>query len=49
MTGDFEEIFYLADRILVLYKGEVVGEVDPASVSVDTLSLMMMGVRADEQ
>lgn len=47
ITGDFEELFYLADRICVLCKGEIVGEVDPKTVSVDTLSRMMMGVKAD--
>ena len=49
ITGDFEELFYLADRICVLYKGQIIGEVDPKTVNVDTLSRMMMGVKADAQ
>jgi simple sugar transport system ATP-binding protein len=33
----------LSDRILVMYEGEVVGEVDPATATRDTIGLMMAG------
>jgi ABC-type uncharacterized transport system ATPase subunit len=33
----------LSDRVVVLYEGRIVGEVDPKSVSEEEIGLMMTG------
>ena len=35
----------LSDRILVMYEGEIVGEVDPKKISVQELGLYMAGAK----
>jgi len=39
---ELEEVRSLADRILVLYEGEIVGELDP-SASEEQLGILMTG------
>lgn len=46
MSGDFEELFTLSDRIVVLFNGEIVGERSGAEATVAELGSMMMGVNA---
>ena len=48
LSGDFEELFALSDRIVVLYRGRIVGEVVPEKTTVREVGMMMMGVTADE-
>ena len=36
----------LSDRILVMYEGEVISEVEPGTSTREALGLMMAGVRA---
>jgi len=43
ISSELDEVFALADRIAVIYKGEIVGIVD-ASVSREKLGLMMAGI-----
>jgi general nucleoside transport system ATP-binding protein len=43
---ELEEIFALADRILVMFEGEIVGEFPP-NVSENTLGLAMTGVKQE--
>ena len=33
----------LSDRLLVMYEGEIVGELDPAQITMDELGLYMAG------
>ncbi|SFQ10152.1 simple sugar transport system ATP-binding protein [Oscillibacter sp. PC13] len=44
-SGDFEELLYLSDRILVLYKGMIFAETTPEQTTVNQLGSMMMGVK----
>ncbi len=44
ISGEMEELFGLSDRIIVLYRGKVVGEVNPRDVSIYDVGRMMMGV-----
>jgi simple sugar transport system ATP-binding protein len=44
---ELEEVVSLADRILVIYEGGIVGEFDP-SVSEDELGMAMTGARVQE-
>lgn len=43
MSLELDEVMNLADRILVMYEGEIVGELDPKKVSVEELGLYMAG------
>jgi simple sugar transport system ATP-binding protein len=43
ISSELDEVVALADRIAVIYKGEIVGIVD-ASVSREKLGLMMAGI-----
>jgi simple sugar transport system ATP-binding protein len=45
ISEDLDEILLLGDRIAVLHGGEIAGTVETGSVTVETLGLMMAGVR----
>ncbi|MBU1141673.1 MAG: ATP-binding cassette domain-containing protein, partial [Firmicutes bacterium] len=42
---EIEEIMNLSDRILVMYEGEVVGELDPKEITINELGLYMSGAK----
>jgi len=44
ISSELDEVLELADRIAVIYKGEIVGEVRP-DVSREKLGLMMAGIK----
>lgn len=44
LSGDFEELFALSDRLVVLYRGKIAGEVRPQETDVGEVGRMMMGV-----
>lgn len=43
ISADLDELRALSDRISVLYAGEIVGEVDPTTVTNEQLGLLMAG------
>lgn len=43
ISEDLDELLTLSDRIAVLHGGEIMGIVDPATVTLDELGLMMAG------
>lgn len=43
VSAELEEVTALADRLLVIYKGKIVGEVDPKTTSTEEIGLMMTG------
>ncbi len=43
VSVELEEVMSLSDRIIVLYRGQVAGEVDPATVSQREIGLLMGG------
>ncbi len=45
---ELDEVMNVADRILVMYEGEIVGEFDPGTVTVEELGLYMAGSRRKE-
>ena len=45
---ELDEVMNLSDRILVMYEGEIVGELDPKTVSVQELGLYMAGAKRDK-
>jgi len=42
---EIEEVMNLSDRILVMYEGEIVGELDPKQTTVNDLGLYMSGAK----
>ncbi len=45
---ELEEVMSVPDRILVMYEGEIVGELDPKKTSVEELGLYMAGAKRNE-
>jgi len=43
VSAELEEVLSLSDRILVMYQGRIVGEVDPKQVDQEEIGLMMTG------
>ena len=43
ISEDLDELLTVSDRIVVLHGGEIMGEADPATVTLDELGLMMAG------
>lgn len=46
---ELDEVMNLSDRILVIYEGEIVAEVDPKEVSIKELGLYMAGSKKGEK
>jgi simple sugar transport system ATP-binding protein len=46
VSAELDEVLSLSDRVVVIYGGRLVGEVDPKSVSEEEIGLMMTGARA---
>ena len=45
---ELEEVMNLSDRILVMYEGEIVGELDPKQTTVEELGLYMAGAKRQD-
>ena len=45
---ELEEVMDVPDRILVMYEGEIVGELDPKNTTEEELGLYMAGAKRDE-
>ena len=43
VSAELEEVTALADRLLIIYKGKFVGEVDPKNTSTEEIGLLMTG------
>ena len=46
---ELDEVMSLPDRILVMYEGEIVGELDPAQTTVEELGLYMAGAKRQDR
>ena len=46
---ELEEVMGLSDRILVMYEGEIVGELDPKNTTAEELGLYMSGAKRQER
>ncbi len=44
---ELDEVMDVSDRILVMYEGEIVGQLDPKKITVEELGLYMAGARRD--
>lgn len=45
---ELDEVLDVSDRILVMYEGEIVGELDPRTTTEEELGLYMAGAKRDE-
>ena len=45
---ELDEVMTLSDRILVMYEGEIVGQLDPKATTVEELGLYMAGAKREE-
>lgn len=48
ISMELEEIFSLSDRILTIYEGRIMGEVNPANTTTEEVGLMMAGHRLED-
>jgi len=48
ISMELDEIFSLSDRILVMYEGQIMGEVRPEDTTPEEVGLMMAGKRLEE-
>ena len=46
---ELDEVMSLADRILVMYEGEIVGQLDPKTTTVEELGLYMAGAKREAE
>lgn len=49
VSYELEEVLNLSDRILVMYEGEIVGELDPKTTAPEELGLYMAGAKRQKQ
>jgi simple sugar transport system ATP-binding protein len=47
VSSELSEIMSLSDRIAVMYKGQIIGEVDPKTASTTTIGLLMAGTKTE--
>ena len=45
---ELDEVMNVSDRILVMYEGEIVGELDPKTTTIQELGLYMAGAKRQE-
>ena len=45
---ELDEVMNLSDRILVMYEGEIVGQPDPKTTTVQELGLYMAGAKREK-
>jgi general nucleoside transport system ATP-binding protein len=41
VSAELEEVTSLADRLLIVHKGQIVGEVDPKVATIEEIGLLM--------
>jgi simple sugar transport system ATP-binding protein len=44
-----DESLHISDRILVIFKGSIVGELDPLTTSLEKIGLLMAGILEGEE
>ena len=47
ISEDLDEVFALSDRIAVMYEGQIMAILDPATATREDIGLLMAGVRPD--
>ncbi len=44
ISDDLDEIFNLSDRVIVIFEGAIIGQVDPAEANYEEIGLLMAGI-----
>jgi ABC-type uncharacterized transport system ATPase subunit len=47
VTTELSEVLAISDRVVVMFAGKLMGEVDPDAVSVEEIGRMMLGERRE--
>ena len=47
ISEDLDELLSLSDRLVVMYEGQIVGEMPAAGADINTIGLMMAGTHTD--
>lgn len=48
VSSELSEIMSLSDRIMVMYKGKISGELNPKNVTMEEIGLLMAGIKSNE-
>ena len=48
VSSELSEILSLSDRVIVMYKGQISGEICPKEVSTAAIGLLMAGISSEE-
>ena len=48
ISEDLDEVISLSDRVLVMYEGTIIGEVEPRTATREAIGLMMAGISAGQ-
>jgi simple sugar transport system ATP-binding protein len=49
MSFELDEVMDVADRIIVMFEGEIMGTLDPKKVTLEEVGLYMAGVKREEK
>jgi simple sugar transport system ATP-binding protein len=49
ISEDLDELLAIADRIAVIYEGEIIGEMPAANANIETIGLMMAGTQVEKE
>jgi ABC-type uncharacterized transport system ATPase subunit len=49
ISTDLDEVLAVSDRVLVIYEGQIMGEVIPGKVSLEEIGLLMAGTRQNTE
>lgn len=49
ISSELSEIMSLSDRVVVMYKGQIIGEVDPKTISTSEIGMLMAGAARKTQ
>ena len=47
VSSELSEIVSLSDRVIVMYKGQITGEISPKEVSTVDIGLLMAGIKKE--
>lgn len=47
VSSELSEIMSLSDRVIVMYKGQITGEISPKEVSTVDIGLLMAGIKKE--
>ena len=49
VSSELSEIMSLSDRVIVMYKGQITGEISPTEVSTVEIGLLMAGIKGENK